>query len=44
VLRKIGQAVSKQANEPNIGPRLKMSADKPQEVLEEVLAAIEAMK
>ncbi|MEA1950900.1 MAG: 2-amino-4-hydroxy-6-hydroxymethyldihydropteridine diphosphokinase [Planctomycetota bacterium] len=43
VLGKIARAVSRQADEPDLGPQLKMSAENPQAVLNEVLAAIEAM-
>ncbi len=44
VLGKIARAVSRQADEPDLGPRLRISAENPQAVIDEVLAAIEAMK
>ncbi|MBN2296442.1 MAG: 2-amino-4-hydroxy-6-hydroxymethyldihydropteridine diphosphokinase [Pirellulales bacterium] len=44
VLGKIAQAVTRQADKPDLGPQLKMSAENPQAVLDEVLAAIEAMR
>ncbi len=44
VLEKIARAVSQQADEPDLGPRLRISAENPQAVIDEVLAAIEAMQ
>ncbi len=44
VLGKIGRAVARQADKPDLGPRLKISAVNPQAVIDEVLGAIESMR
>ena len=44
VLSRIERAVARQADEPDLGPILRLSAGEPQVVIDEVMAAIEGMQ